>query len=256
MTTTPIIQVQDLTMAFGETVVQHDLTFNVSPGTVFAIIGPSGCGKSTLLRHLIGLLEPTAGHIDILGTDLNAADEVEGNQLLQRLGVLFQGAALWSSMTVAENVALPMELHTELSRAQIEDQVAFRLALVGLAGAADQYPSALSGGMKKRAGLARALALDPPILMLDEPSAGLDPLTARALDELILQLRDTLGVTVVLVTHELDSLFRIADEILFLDPESGTAIAQGSPSQLQQHCEHALVREFLAPATGRTRGSS
>ena len=240
-----VVRLDRLTIAFGENVIQRDLDFEIVPGTIFAIMGPSGCGKSTLLRHMIGLHEPAAGRVFLGGEDFWALEQYERNRLLQEVGVLFQGAALWSSMTVAENVALPLELFTDRSPALIADQVAFKLALVGLAGASDVYPAALSGGMRKRAGLARALAMDPKVLFLDEPSAGLDPLSARRLDTLILRLRATLGVTVVMVTHELDSLFAIADDCLYLDSETKTAIARGSPRDLQKHSEHAQVREFL-----------
>ena len=242
-----LVRVERLTMAFGDNVVQRDLDFEVVPGTIFAIMGPSGCGKSTLLRHMIGLHEPAAGRVFLSGENFWGLEQQERDHLLQKVGVLFQGAALWSSMTVAENVALPLELFTDRSPELIADQVAFKLALVGLAGASDVYPAALSGGMRKRAGLARALAMDPTVLFLDEPGAGLDPLSARRLDTLILRLRATLGVTVVMVTHELDSLFAIADDCLYLDPESKTAIARGAPRDLQKHSEHAQVREFLNP---------
>ncbi len=244
-TSQALVRVEGLAMGFGEVVVQKDLTFEVHRGRIFGIVGPSGCGKSTLLRHLIGLNKPSAGHVYFGGEDFWALDEHERRRLLQDIGVLFQSAALWSDMTVAENIALPLELYTDLEPGQIADQVAFKLALVGLAGASEAYPAALSGGMRKRAGLARALALDPPVLFLDEPSAGLDPLSVHRLDELILRLRDALGVTVVMVTHELESLFAIADDCLYLDPESKTAIGLDSPRVLQRDSEHAQVREFL-----------
>ena len=245
-TSQALVRVEGLAMGFGEVVVQKDLTFEVHRGRIFGIVGPSGCGKSTLLRHLIGLNKPSAGHVYFGGEDFWALDEHERRRLLQDIGVLFQSAALWSDMTVAENIALPLELYTDLEPGQIADQVAFKLALVGLAGASEAYPAALSGGMRKRAGLARALALDPPVLFLDEPSAGLDPLSVHRLDELILRLRDALGVTVVMVTHELESLFAIADDCLYLDPESTTAIGLGAPRALQRHSEYAQVREFLS----------
>lgn len=247
----PLIRVRDLTMAFDEVVVQKDLNFDIPSACVFAIMGPSGCGKSTLMRALIGLQPPSSGQVLLDGEDLWGSGEEQRSRLQRQSGVLFQDGALWSSMTVAENLALPMQLFTTMSEALIADQVAFKLALVGLAGAADQYPSELSGGMRKRAGLARALALDPRLLFLDEPSAGLDPLSARRLDELILQLRDALGITVVLVTHELESLFVIADDSLYLDPETRTAIAQGPPATLRDSSEHPRVRAFLAPGVAQ-----
>ncbi|TVP52390.1 MAG: ATP-binding cassette domain-containing protein, partial [Halomonadaceae bacterium] len=236
----PLIRVEDLTLAFGQTLVQEKLDFTIRNASIFAIMGPSGCGKSTLMRSLVGLQQPAKGKVWLEDEDLWGVSEARRSELQRQSGVLFQNGALWSSMTVAENLALPMELFTTMPRDLIADQVAFKLALVGLAGAADQYPAALSGGMRKRAGLARALALDPRLLFLDEPSAGLDPLSARRLDQLILQLRDALGITVVLVTHELESLFAIADDSLFLDPETRTAIGQGAPADLRDHSEHAL----------------
>lgn len=248
LSTEPLIQVEGLKLAFGETLVQQDLDFSITPASVFAIMGPSGCGKSTLMRSLIGLLAPAAGKIWLDGEDLWGVSDHRRSELQRQSGVLFQDGALWSSMTVAENLALPMELFTTMPRDVIADQVAFKLALVGLAGSAEQYPASLSGGMRKRAGLARALALDPRLLFLDEPSAGLDPLSARRLDELILQLRDALGITVVLVTHELESLFAIADDSLFLDPQTRTAIGHGAPRKLRDNSEHERVRAFLAPS--------
>lgn len=242
----PLLQVEELTMMFGETLIQRDISFQVRPGEIFALVGPSGCGKSTLLKHMIGLLEPSKGAIYFGGHDFWRSSQTERQQLLKGTGVLFQNAALWSSMTVAENLALPMQLHSRLSPEQIREQVAFKLALVGLAGTETHYPAALSGGMRKRAGLARALALDPQILFLDEPSAGLDPISSYRLDSLILQLRDTLGITVVMVTHELDSLMSIADDSLFLDAETRTAIARGNPRHLRQHSPSATVRAFLS----------
>ncbi|MDX1588097.1 MAG: ATP-binding cassette domain-containing protein [Oleiphilaceae bacterium] len=251
-TETPLIQVRDLTMAFDGVAVQQDLSFSVARASIFAIMGPSGCGKSTLMRALVGLQPPTSGQVLLAGEDLWGASEEQRSQLQRQSGVLFQDGALWSSMTVAENLALPLQLFSTMSPSLIADQVAFKLALVGLAGAADQYPAELSGGMRKRAGLARALALDPRLLFLDEPSAGLDPLSARRLDELILQLRDALGITVVLVTHELESLFAIADDCLYLDPETRTAIDQGPPAALRDGSRHPSVREFLAPGAARS----
>ncbi|AMV70891.1 ATP-binding cassette domain-containing protein [Desulfuromonas carbonis] len=240
----PVLAVEGLQMSFGDTLVQQDLTFDVRRGDVFLIIGPSGCGKSTLLRHLIGLQTPAAGTIRYGGEDLWALDEEERIRQLRRIGVLFQGGALWSSLTVAENIALPLHHYTRLSAAEIRGQVAFKLALVGLDGYQDFAPAQLSGGMRKRVGLARALALDPEILFFDEPSAGLDPVSARRLDDLILELRESLAATLVVVTHELASIFAIGSNGVFLDPEQRTMIASGSPAEMLAAGE-PKVREFL-----------
>src|SRR5262245_6527655 len=200
------ITVNDLTMAYGSFVIQRDLTFTVRRGDIFIIMGGSGCGKSTLLRHLIGLKPPAQGEVRIAGESFWAAAPEAQERLKRRFGVLFQSGALWSSMTLAENVALPLEQYTDLSAARIRQQVALKLALVGLAGFEDYYPSQISGGMQKRAGLARAMALDPDILFFDEPSAGLDPIRSRLIDELILELRDGLGATVVVLNRRMWSL--------------------------------------------------
>jgi phospholipid/cholesterol/gamma-HCH transport system ATP-binding protein len=208
-------------------------------------MGGSGCGKSTLLRHFIGLLQPARGEILYSGQSLWGADEAQRRLLMRQMGVLYQSGALWSSMTLAENIALPLGEFTTLSKAEIEEIVALKLALVGLAGFQDYYPSEISGGMQKRAGLARAMALDPDILFFDEPSAGLDPISSRLLDDLILHLRDSLGATVVVVTHELASIFAIGDNSVFLDPERKTMIAQGDPKKLLTECEDPGVRRFL-----------
>ena len=240
----PVLAVDDLQLSFGETVIQRDLTFRVRRGDVFIIMGPSGCGKSTLLRHLVGLHSPAAGTVRYGGEDLWALDEDERIRLLRRIGVLFQGGALWSSLTVAENIALPLQHYTRLSAAEIRGQVAFKLALVGLDGYQDFSPAQLSGGMRKRVGLARALALDPEILFFDEPSAGLDPLNARRLDDLILELRASLAATLVVVTHELASIFAIGTNGIFLDPEQRTMIASGSPAEMLA-AGVPKVREFL-----------
>lgn len=241
-------------MAFGETLVQEQVNFTVEAGTIFVIMGPSGCGKSTLMKHLIGLAEPAQGEVIFMGEDFWAAESEQQHQLLQRAGILFQSGALWSGMTVAENVALPLELHSHLRHDQIVDMVALKLALVGLADAGDQYPADISGGMRKRAGLARALALDPEILFLDEPSAGLDPLSSRRLDELILQIRDTLGVTVIVVTHELDSMMTIGDDSIFLDNESKTVLGRGNPRTLRDQSDSQRIRAFLN--RGQEKGPS
>ncbi len=243
---TPLITVDGLTMAFGTKVVQRDVSFRVMPRSIFVIMGGSGCGKSTLLKHLIGLIRPADGRIFYGGTDFWALPDDGRDEVLRRFGVLFQGGALWSSMTVAENVALPLQMFSPLSPPAIRDLVRYKLALVGLDGAADLMPSQISGGMKKRAGLARALAFDPELLFLDEPSAGLDPISSRRLDDLILKLRDQLGVSVVIVTHELDSIFAIGDDSVFLDATAKTAIAHGNPQALRDDSDNSFVRSFLA----------
>jgi phospholipid/cholesterol/gamma-HCH transport system ATP-binding protein len=239
-----LVRVKDVTMAFGERVIQSDLSFDILPGEVLAIAGGSGCGKSTLLRHLIGLQAPAKGQVLYGDRDLYAADMAVRRTLLQEFGVTFQAGALWSSMTVGENVMLPMQIFTDQSAAQNEQEARFRLALVGLAGSFDAEPATLSGGMKKRAAIARALALNPSLLFLDEPSAGLDPLTSAHLDELILHLRDDLGTTVVMVSHELESIFTVADRLLFLDAQSKTMTALGPPEDLRREGPEG-VQTFL-----------
>lgn len=240
----PLIQVRELTMAYGRKIIQRELNFDVRAGEILVLMGGSGCGKSTLLRHLIGLHRPARGSIRYGDVDLVDADDEALDQLRRRFGVMFQAGALWSSMTVGENVMLPLREFTRLDEAEIETVARFKLALVGLGGSFDASPADLSGGMKKRAAIARAMALDPPLLFLDEPSAGLDPLTSARLDELILNLRHHLGTTVVMVTHELDSIFAVADRALFLDAKEKTMIALDSPRALLAHGpEH--VREFM-----------
>jgi phospholipid/cholesterol/gamma-HCH transport system ATP-binding protein len=239
------IEVKDLTMAYGDFVVMRDLSFPIQPGDVFIIMGGSGCGKSTLMRHLIGLEEPARGEIFHGGVNFTRADGDERNALLRRFGVMYQGGALWSSMTLAQNVALPLEQYTQLSPAEVRSNVAYKLALVGLSGFEDFYPSEISGGMNKRAGIARALSLDPEVLFLDEPSAGLDPVSAARLDDLILELRNQLGTTVVIVTHELASIFAVGSQAVFLDAESRTMGALGNPVELRDHSPDERVRRFL-----------
>jgi phospholipid/cholesterol/gamma-HCH transport system ATP-binding protein len=213
---------------------------------VFIIMGGSGSGKTTLLKHMIGLKAPVTGDVLYGGNSFwNATDE-EREQAKRQFGVLFQGGALWSSMTLAENVALPLRLYTRLGEAEINDIAAYKLSLVGLAGFEAYYPSAISGGMKKRAGLARAMALDPEILYFDEPSSGLDPISAKLLDELILELRDSLGTTVVVVSHELASIFAIGDNSVFLDADARTQLAIGDPRQLRDSSPDPRVRNFLS----------
>lgn len=239
------IVVRDLTMAYGDFVIQHDLNFTINRGEVFIIMGGSGCGKSTLMKHLIGLKVPARG--DVYIDDINywqSTPEVQKN-LKRRFGVMFQSGALWSSLTLAENVALPLGEYTALGQREIADIVALKLSLVGLAGYEDFYPSQLSGGMQKRAGLARAMSLDPEILFFDEPSAGLDPVSSRRLDELILELSASLATTVVVVTHELDSIFTIGHNSVFLDSESKTMLTTGDPQWLRDHSPNPIVRSFL-----------
>ncbi|MGE9292251.1 MAG: ABC transporter ATP-binding protein, partial [Puniceicoccales bacterium] len=241
----PKIEVKNLTMAYGNFVVMQDINFSIAKGEVFIIMGGSGCGKSTLLKHLIGLKEPAKGEILYDGESFSKADEETRQSMLQRFGVLYQGGALWSSMTLAENVGLPLEEYTDLNAKEIRDICKFKLSLVGLRGFEDFYPAEISGGMRKRAGLARAMALDPEVLFFDEPSAGLDPLSAKRLDDLILELRDSLGSTVVVVTHELASIFAIADQAIFLDAKTRRQGAIGNPNQLRDHSENMEVRNFL-----------
>lgn len=244
------IRVSGLTMAYGDFVIQKDLNFAVGRGDIFIVMGGSGCGKSTLLRHLIGLQRPAKGDVFYDGKSFWSASEAEQAAILHKIGVLYQSGALWSSMTLAENVALAIREYTDLSPQEIRDMASLKLALVGLAGFEDYYPSEISGGMQKRAGLARAMALDPEILFFDEPSAGLDPVSAKLLDDLILHLRDSLGSTVVIVTHELASIFAIGDNSVFLDPDSRTMIAQGNPKELLAHSEDPKVRRFLTRGEG------
>jgi phospholipid/cholesterol/gamma-HCH transport system ATP-binding protein len=241
----PQIEVRNLTMAFGPRVVQQDLDFQVGRGEIFVIMGDSGCGKSTLMRHMIGLNRPAKGDVLYDGEPLWEGGDEARERLMDRFGVLYQGSALWSSMTLEENVALPLAERKRLGRREAADVARLKLALVGLAGFEGHYPAEISGGMRKRAGLARAMALDPEILYFDEPSAGLDPLSSRRLDDLILELRASSGTTIVLVTHELPSIFELGDNAVFLDAERRTMIASGRPEQLKESDE-PKVRAFLA----------
>jgi phospholipid/cholesterol/gamma-HCH transport system ATP-binding protein len=241
----PAITVRGLTMAYGDFVLQRDLDFTIGTGDIFVIMGGSGCGKSTLLRHMIGLNEPAKGEVLYGDESFTRASPERRTEMLRRIGVLYQSGALWSSMTLAENVALPLGEFTHLSSEEIREVARLKLALVGLAGFEDYYPSDISGGMQKRAGLARAMALDPHILFFDEPGAGLDPISSRLLDDLILELRDSLGATIVVVTHELASIFAIATNSVFLDAESRTMIAKGVPAELRDRSTDERVRRFL-----------
>lgn len=246
-----VIRVDGLTMAYGRYVVQRDLTFAVNCRDIFIIMGGSGCGKSTLLRHMIGFNAPAAGTVRYGEESLWEASAADQQRILARTGVLFQKGALWSSMTLAENVAFPLQERTTLPPREIARIASLKLALVGLAGFEAYYPAEISGGMQKRAALARAIALDPEILFFDEPSAGLDPITSRLLDDLILELRDSLGATIVIVTHEIASIFAIGNNSVFLDAESKTMIAGGDPNHLLKECTDPKVQNFLrrqAPA--------
>lgn len=249
------IEIRRLTMAYGDFVVMRDIDVRIRGGEVFVIMGGSGCGKSTLLKHMIGLKAPAAGGVYYDGQSYWEADEAGRLALRRRLGVMFQQGALWSSLTLAENVALPLEAFSGLGSTDIRELARVKLALVGLRGFEDYLPAEISGGMRKRAALARALALDPEILLFDEPSAGLDPVSARRLDDLLLELRDSLGATLVVVSHELASIFAIADHAIFLDPETRRVRAEGNPRDLVRESEDPRVREFLTRGgvEGRSR---
>ena len=243
--TQPAIAVQALRCGYDGHVILDDVSFQVPRGELFFVIGGSGCGKSTLLKHLIGLYRPMAGTVRYFGEEFTQADARRRRELLKTFGVLYQNAALWSSMTLQENVALPLELYTPLSKSDRNELASLKLAQVGLNGYEGYYPAEISGGMRKRAGLARALALDPAIVFFDEPSAGLDPITSRKLDELVLQIRATLNTTMVIVSHELESIFAIADRVILLDREAKGIIAEGPPRDLAANSRDPRVSEFL-----------
>ena len=240
------ITVSDVTMAYGSLVIQRDLNFDINRGDIFVVMGGSGCGKSTLLKHMLGLIEPAAGDILYNGKSFTHATAHEKEHMRQRWGITYQSGGLFSAMSLFENVSLPLQLYTEYSTSDIADIVDYKLSLVGLGGYQAYYPSEISGGMRKRAALARAIALDPEILFFDEPSAGLDPISSRLLDELIVQLKESIGATVVMVTHELASIFDIATNSVYLDANTRTMIDYGDPRELRDHSEQAVVRQFLA----------
>lgn len=246
------ITVNNLEMAYGDVVVQTGLNFEVQSGEVFVIMGDSGSGKSTLLRHLIGLQQPVKGKILYAGISFWDLSANERREFSQHFGVLYQSGALWSSMTLAQNVSLPIQEYRDYSSAEVAELASFKLSLVGLAGFEDYYPAEISGGMRKRAGLARAMALDPHILFFDEPSAGLDPISSRRLDDLILELRDSLGTTIVVVTHELASIFAIADNSVFVDAEARTQTELGNPVALRDQPPSRKIDLFLNRAAGNT----
>jgi phospholipid/cholesterol/gamma-HCH transport system ATP-binding protein len=241
----PAIEVEGLECRYGDTVVLSGITFAVREGELFFVIGGSGCGKTTLLRHLVGLMKPAKGTVRYHGENFTDDDLAARRVLLKTFGVLYQSSALWSSMTLRENIVLPLEEYTTLSRREREEIVALKLGQVGLAGFEDYFPAELSGGMRKRAGLARALALDPRIVFFDEPSEGLDPVLSRKLDELILQIRETLGTTMVIVSHELASIYALADRVIMLDHDARGIIAEGRPRDLAATSGDPRVQEFL-----------
>ena len=240
------IGIKNLTMAYGDFIIQRGLDFEINKGEIFIIMGDSGSGKSTLLKHMIGLMRPKEGQIIYQAGDFWAGSEEDRKMASQRFGVLYQSGALWSSMTLAQNIRLPLVTYTNYSESDIRDIIDLKLSLVGLAGFEDFYPSEISGGMKKRAGLARAMALDPEILFFDEPGAGLDPISSARLDDLIIELRDGLGATIVIVTHELDSIFAIGDRGVFVDADVKTQTALGRISELRESPPSPKVAEFLS----------
>jgi phospholipid/cholesterol/gamma-HCH transport system ATP-binding protein len=239
------IACKNVTLAYGDAVVQQRLNFTVNHGDVFIVMGGSGCGKSTVLRGLVGLLPPTEGEVYYNGEPFWHAPQRQHELMKRGFGVMYQQGALWSSLTLAENVSFPLEEYTRLSARQIRQIVSFKLALVGLSGFEKHYPHEISGGMRKRVAVARAMALDPDILFFDEPSAGLDPISSRRLDELVLELNQKLGTTMVVVTHELESIFAVGNNSVFLDAETHTQIATGDPRALKEQSEHRKIREFL-----------
>ena len=237
--------VDNLTMAYGDFVLMRDLSYTINRGDVFIIMGGSGCGKSTMMMVLIGLKSPATGKVFYDGEDFWGAGAESRDRIIRRTGVMYQSGALWSSMTLAENIGLPLETYTDLSASQIREVVRLKLALVGLAGFEEFYPSEISGGMQKRAGIARAMAMDPEILFFDEPSAGLDPVSARRLDDLILELSESLQTTMVVVTHELASIFAIGNNSVFLDASLRTMTATGDPKKLLAETQDPTLRLFL-----------
>ena len=246
----PHIRFEDIKIGYGDRVIQHGLTFTVKRGEIFIIMGTSGCGKSSLMRSAIGLLRPRSGRVVYGEESFWDADDSRRAALMRGFGVTYQNGALWSAMTLVENVVLSLTNFTGLNGDEAREIASLKLALVGLAGFEDYYPAEISGGMRKRAGIARAMALDPPILFLDEPSAGLDPISSRLLDDLVRHVRDSLGTTIVIVSHELYSILSIGDSSVFLDTETRTMLASGNPRRLRDECENRKVRQFL------TRGDS
>jgi len=245
-----VIEVKDLVARYEEETIFDRISFEVYAGEIFVVLGGSGCGKSTLLKHLIGLIPPFSGKIRVAGTDISRHQEGQLDDLLTQIGVLYQSGALLGSMTLAENVALPICEYTSLTKDSIQKLVKMKLTLMNLGDYADYLPSQISGGMKKRAGLARAMALNPQILFFDEPSAGLDPVTAAELDNLIIHLNETFGTTMVIVTHELESIFTVAHRVIMLDKNTKGIIAEGDPRYLRDHSQNRFVKQFFNRLAG------
>jgi phospholipid/cholesterol/gamma-HCH transport system ATP-binding protein len=241
-------------MAYGDFVLQRDMNFVVNRGDIFIIMGGSGCGKTTLMRHMVGLKEPARGQVFFGEVSFWESDKEEQERIMRQIGILYQSGALWSSMTLAENIALSLREYTDLNEAAIREIASLKLSLVGLKGFEDFYPSEISGGMRKRAGLARAMALDPEILFFDELSAGLDPISARLLDDLVLEIRESLGSTIVVVTHELASIFAIGNNSIYLDLEAKAIIARGNPKKLLEESQDPIVRAFLTRGRKKANG--
>ena len=248
---TKIVEVKNLKIGYDDSIVLKDINFQVRKGEIFAILGGSGSGKSTILKHMIGLLDPISGEILINGKDIASATDKDMISLRKNFGVLYQSGALFSTMTMIENVMLPLNEFTELPESIIASIARVKLGMVGLSGFENFYPHEISGGMKKRAGIARALALDPEILFLDEPSAGLDPITSADFDELILNLKEKLGTTIIMVTHELDSVFAVADRIIVLDQNKKTIAAEGQPDVVK-NSTNPWVKKFLTRSNLRS----
>jgi phospholipid/cholesterol/gamma-HCH transport system ATP-binding protein len=247
----PVIQAKNLTIGYDENVLMKNISFNIHKGDIFIIMGGSGCGKSSLLRVLTGLMPAQSGHVWIDGKNFTNASQPERNEIMKKCGILYQSGALFSSMTLAENIALPLQQYTDFSKSTIDDLVSLKLALVGLKGFEDFYPSEISGGMKKRAGLARALALDPEIVYFDEPSAGLDPISSKLLDDLIKDINQSLGTTIVVVTHELNSIFSIGTNAIFLDKNNKSISGYGNPKELLKNPPNETIKQFLTRGEGK-----